>query len=516
MKSKTARVAVVGGGVAGLTAAAALADAGAHVTVYEAASHLGGRFATLGRMEFTHGGKAWDFPVEHGLHGFWRQYPNLRALLARLGTADHLRRAGRQALVLDSRPGRAEHIEIGEAVRGAPLPDLVAQTVLALDPGFVRAALADRPWLGMKVVADLAHPLAFNALTDLPLYDNRTVEDFIAPWPSLFQRFFAALTRSAFLREPAEISLAAFLYGLTVHAMDDKRDSAFDVLREDPEVSLFGPLRAQIENKGGRVVTGAAVRGLRLVDGRATGVVLGRRTEAADAVVLALDPSSLRALMEGGSLGAALGNLHLPEATACVAVRLFFERAPAAERAESGVFGDGPADNYFWLHRLREDFAVWHTQTGGSVVECHLYGAHADLAERQSDAEIIERVGQDFRTRWPEVGGPPVFGHVQRNRRHHPVFGPGDLSRAPGVATAVPNVALAGDWIACPLRYLFMERACVTGLLAAAHVADRVALPAGAIARPIAPESAAPSIAWTRRLLRPLRARGMFTRIRGH
>ena len=42
----TTRVAVVGGGIAGLAAAHALAEAGADVTLYEAGDRLGGKVRT--------------------------------------------------------------------------------------------------------------------------------------------------------------------------------------------------------------------------------------------------------------------------------------------------------------------------------------------------------------------------------------------------------------------------------------------------------------------------------------
>lgn len=503
--SGPARVAIVGGGVAGLSAALSLSGAGARVTVYEAAPVVGGRFATLRHVEVPAGGATLRFPIEHGLHGFWRQYPNLKGVLRLLDAEAELRDAGRQALVLESRAGRHEHIEIGETVRKAPLPDLLAQSVLGLDPGFLRAAMADRPWLGLKVVADLLHPLSFDGRTDVSRYDDRTVQDYIGGWPSLYRRFFGALTRSAFLREPNEISLAAFLYGLTVHALNDKRDSAFDVLRRDPAEALYDPLRDRLVERGGRVSTRTPVRGLRLENGRATGVTLERRTAETDAVVLALDPASFRRLLAADdTLAQAIGPLHLPAATACVAVRLWFPDAPSVDRAESGVFGDGPADNYFWLHRLREDFAVWHTKTGGAVVECHLYGAHADAAESRSDDSVADEVACGLTERWPELVRPPVFRHVQRNRAHHPVFGPGDLSHAPGVPTRLSNVALAGDWIACHLPYLFMERACVTGLLAAESVARALGLPEARLIPPRTPEPPATSIALARKVLRPM------------
>ncbi|HZB50834.1 MAG TPA: FAD-dependent oxidoreductase, partial [Mycobacteriales bacterium] len=71
---------VVGGGIAGVSAAVVLAERGVRVTLLEQADQLGGRLA------------AWPHRiadgsvhrVEHGFHGFFRQYYTWRALLRRI------------------------------------------------------------------------------------------------------------------------------------------------------------------------------------------------------------------------------------------------------------------------------------------------------------------------------------------------------------------------------------------------------------------------------------------------
>jgi squalene-associated FAD-dependent desaturase len=74
----TRRVAVVGGGLAGITAALALAEAGRPVTLYEARARLGGATHSFQRDGLT---------VDNGQHVFLRCCTAYRGLLARLGTA---------------------------------------------------------------------------------------------------------------------------------------------------------------------------------------------------------------------------------------------------------------------------------------------------------------------------------------------------------------------------------------------------------------------------------------------
>src|SRR5215211_4963254 len=71
-------VAVLGGGVAGLTAAHELAERGFEVTVYEARALLGGKARSLPVPGSGEGGRR-DLPAEHGFRffpGFYRHVPD--------------------------------------------------------------------------------------------------------------------------------------------------------------------------------------------------------------------------------------------------------------------------------------------------------------------------------------------------------------------------------------------------------------------------------------------------------
>jgi squalene-associated FAD-dependent desaturase len=71
---------VIGGGLAGITAALGLADAGCTVTLLEAKPRLGG---------LTHSFRRGELDVDNGQHVFMRCCTSYRALLDRLGTSTH-------------------------------------------------------------------------------------------------------------------------------------------------------------------------------------------------------------------------------------------------------------------------------------------------------------------------------------------------------------------------------------------------------------------------------------------
>ena len=76
----TRKVAVIGGGLAGITAAIALAESGADVTLLEARPRLGGATCSFSRDGLT---------VDTGQHVFLGCCSAYRGLLDRLGMTEH-------------------------------------------------------------------------------------------------------------------------------------------------------------------------------------------------------------------------------------------------------------------------------------------------------------------------------------------------------------------------------------------------------------------------------------------
>ncbi len=76
------RVAIVGAGLAGLTAAVDLVDSGHTVDLYEARPFLGGKVASWEDSDGNH--------IEMGLHVFFFNYTNLFALMRKVGAINHL------------------------------------------------------------------------------------------------------------------------------------------------------------------------------------------------------------------------------------------------------------------------------------------------------------------------------------------------------------------------------------------------------------------------------------------
>ncbi len=514
-------VAVIGGGVAGLVAARQLGLAGAHVVLFEAGPDVGGRAHRHGSCSFDHAGTSWHFDLEHGIHGIWRQYRNLRRILGEEGGAGHLVHAHDQELVMPVRGGAVRAYEFGARVRNSVWPDFLAFSQIFAADDFALQALKDGPQLYAKAALDLLHAFAFTAPSDIEAYDDVSVAEYVAEWPQLLQRMTGAITHSAFFREAHEVSLAAYLTGLQAYFVSDKRDTAFDFFSTDIAVDFLHPMCRRIEALGGEVRRGTRVEQLEFdangdisaVMVRAAGEDHADRVPVA-AAVLAVDPPALTRLAADPSVAAMLPEGRIPDGVASVVVRLFTTAPPADKRAVTGVLHGLGADNFFWLHRLQRPYFAWHQQTGGGVLECHLYGDRAVAAMVDDDDAVILRAKATLSLGWPEIAGRVAHVHVQRNVPTHVAFGTGVMSRVMPVQTRAANVALCGDWVRCDEPVLYLERAAVTGLLAARRIGAQLGLDHHALPAPLSPFEAAPGVRGVRRVARKLRQFGWLPALR--
>jgi isorenieratene synthase len=177
---------------------------------------------------------------------------------------------------------------------------------------------------------------------------------------------------------------------------------------------------------------------------------------------------------------------------ATAVVRIWFDRSPRPG-AEAGILsGDFVPDNFFWLHRIHDDYVRWHRATGGSAIEVHIYGPPSTLAD--PDAILLARCIADVHTAFPELRGHDIYHHLRRNDPTHTLLSVGPAGRHLGVDTPWPGLYCCGDWVRHPSPAFFLERACVTGIAAANAVLLACGLPTWRLLDPPAPEPLAAAI----------------------
>merc|ERR1719261_549836 len=111
-KDKKKTVAIIGGGLSGLSCAKYLSDAGHAATVYEARDVLGGKVSAWQDADGD-----W---IDTGLHIFFGAYPNMMNLLKELKIRDRLQwKPHRMSFAMRQRPGEFTNFEF---IPGIPAP----------------------------------------------------------------------------------------------------------------------------------------------------------------------------------------------------------------------------------------------------------------------------------------------------------------------------------------------------------------------------------------------------------
>lgn len=500
-------VVIIGAGMAGMAAAAHLAELGVACTVLEARAVVGGRAATVRETTVEHGGMRLRFPIEHGIHGIFYQYPNLRRLMESHGGLHDWRVPQPSVVFRDQR--RWLRGTFHTSFRGVPLPSLVALIAFTMNPTFRRIFVREG---ALRQLSTMLMVIAHSDARDHESIRGLPASVLLKDATALQRRLFKSLVRSGAFAEVDEIGLSALLCGLRVYAYGDKNNIRYAVCPRHIGADLFAPLVEAVKSAGGRVLL---ERPALAIESTSDGILV--HTPAGpvqgDALILAVDPGAHHALFPSGPLAVPSGH-HKTRGT--TVVRLWFEAdgCPAGD-AETFVIADGRAEAGFWLHRLQMPFRRWHDHCGGSVLELHLYGEAADWSATVADGAIVEEVVQTVEEVWPVVAHTLVHADVQRNPAHV-IWGPGALAEAHPVTTPDPRIARAGDWIATPHPYVFhLERATLTGLLAARTIAPQLSIAPESLAVPLLPGKEAISVRALRLALKGLQKLGVLPRLGG-
>lgn len=461
-------VIIIGGGVAGLSAAVCLAERGLTPLVFEAEpTYFGGRLSGKPAATFAYpaDGSPETFPAEHGIHGFWSQYRNLKGLLDRHGIMPEFVRADRQEWVHGT-GRRVRRAELGRVVRRTWWPAPFHYGALWFRPSFW-GMVGWRDWLSIPaVLGSLVVAVGIDPLAEYKKMAGLTLADFCKGWPPAIRAFVASLARSGLSAHPEDVPLSGFIAFLRFYTLLRRDSQGFEYLAEESGRAIIDPLVAKIRSLGGTVQGGCRVEKLeRHSEGWQVELEDGRRFSTAN-VVLACDaPATRRIMLNSPATTALAGTFHWPRGLETVIVRLWFSGQPH-RKAEAGIIsGDFAADNFFWLHRFQHVFKEWHARTGHSALEAHVYGPPELVAE--PDEIILEKVTADFGRIYPVLKDKIIHRTVQRNQAVHTLFAIGTLAEHLGIRTPWPGLYCCGDWVRHPSPALFLERACLTGIEAA-------------------------------------------------
>ena len=270
---------VIGGGLAGLAASVALAEAGWKVRLFEQRPFLGGRAASYVLPDGEH--------VDNCQHVTFGCCTNLEDFYRRVGSSDKIRFF--DSLVLLDPQGRRGEMHAGLL----PAPFHMTGSFLTFSP----LALKDKVAIARafySILTSGGHPPDANVPGGISMLEwlHRHKQT-----PAAINRFWRSVLVSALSEELERIDAR---YGIDVFwkaVLSTKRGYRMGV----PSVALgdlYESCRAAIEQQGGEVVFRSALRGLRIENGKLTAALFDeRREETADSFILALPHTTLSELL---------------------------------------------------------------------------------------------------------------------------------------------------------------------------------------------------------------------------
>jgi isorenieratene synthase len=483
-----------------LSAALHLTERGLRPLVLEANEEfLGGRLSSGESVEVN----GTQFRLEHGMHGIWSPYRNLQGMLARHNLRPVFVPAQEEEWIF--RHGRTvSKALVGSAIRNGLIPAPFHYLQLFLRPRFL-SMLDLRDWLSLPMVwGGLILSVGIDPFVENQPMEGWQLGDLTRRWPPALKGFFLGLARNGLSAHPDEVPISGFIGFLRFFTLLRRDAWVFSYLPDDGGTSICEPLGARIQQLGGVIRLGARVKRIHR-QGQDYQVEWqsceGTNSTWAQHVILAIDAANAQTILQA-SFGTEVDDLFFPRALSNAVVRLWFDRIPHRE-AEAGIFsGDFMLHNFFWLDRIYNSFRRWGRETGGSVIEAHIYGPPEVLA--QPEAVLLAQAVVDVQQVWPELRGHLIGQNLQINPKTHtlPVVGSAECHL--GTVTPWDGLFCAGDWVRHPSPAFFLERACVTGIEAANAVLAMRNLQNWPLIDYLPPE---PFVGWIEKLMRQGRRR---------
>lgn len=449
-------VAVIGGGIAGLAAATGLAERGVTVTIFEAAPQLGGRVRSWPLADGRN--------MSRGFHAFFRQYYNLRALLRRTDPAlDRLMPV--TDYPLQTRTGLTDSFE---SIPRTPPFNLAAFVLQS--PTFPLTGLAHVDLPSALELIDVAFP------ESLSRYDGESAATFLdrLRFPNGARHLALEVFARSFFADPSDFAARELVTMFHTYFTGSAEGLLFDVPVDDFNTSLWDPLGEYLRDLGVTIQLAQPVEALHQRN-ESWQVTTARDHTEYDAVVLAADPRTSRKLIAGLDGGGPerdelqARSARRRNAPAFAVLRLWMSDTVRPDRpAFLGTSGYQLLDNISVLERFETTAANWTQQHGGSVVELHAYAVNAPAAPNSTAGQTLrEALLADMQEVFPETQDMDIMAEEYLLEDD---CGLADISPWQDqleVATGIPGLVLAGDWIRAPLPVALMERAATTGFLAA-------------------------------------------------
>jgi squalene-associated FAD-dependent desaturase len=409
---------IVGGGVAGLSAAVHLSAAGHAVHLIDRRQHLGGRTYSW-RDEVT------GDIVDNGQHLLMGCYAETMRYLDLIGSR-HLAKLQPSLHIdfADVATGQRASLHAG----WLPAPLHVFAGLLGLNT----LSFADK----LRLI-----PLGVELLWSAPWKEYALQHMSVEYWlqelrqsETARRHLWDVIAIGSLNDHPSRVSALPFFRVLRTAFFGKRSNASLLIPTAGLSEILVHPARKFVESQGGTLTTGSAVSGVIVKDGRAAGVMVGNRAVSASRVILAVPHYAVTSLLPRASAPLAASSFS---SSPIITVNLWFDRRVMEQ--EFVALLNGRIQWAFDRGRI-----VGHSGDG-QYLACVISGA-ADHVDEEKEA-LVRMAVDDLAAVFPAVRSVSIRHSLvvkEMKATFTPV--PGSESWRPEAKTETPGLFLAGDW----------------------------------------------------------------------
>jgi isorenieratene synthase len=444
------RVAVVGGGLAGIGAAALLAERGFSVTLFERNHYLGGKVGCWD-VSFEDGNAT---KVDHGFHAFFRHYYNLRSFMEKIGATDHLKSIDDYlVLAKDRRHFSFKNVETTPVLN-----------ILSLGKNkFFRF----RDLLFSPASWRMGEFLEYDEAKTFAKYDSRSFAEFAreASLPKSLQLIFNTFAR-AFFAPADKLSAAELMKSFHFFYLSHNHGLLYDYFDTDYQEALIQPATRYLNQHNVSIKLNRNVEETRLDD---NSFIVG--SEAFDYLILASDVVGTKHIcanspwIRTSSEKTYSGLMSLKASGGYAVYRIWLDKRTGDELPVFIITEKHEVlDSVTFYHQFDRSAAEWAEDSGGGVYELHCYALPAGAF---SEADVKAAFLAELHFYFPELQDAKIIDEHLQLRHDFTAFYTNLNKSRPEFTTAIPNLYLAGDWVKTGIPAMLMEGAYTSGMLCA-------------------------------------------------
>ncbi len=452
--SEQKKVAIIGAGIAGLSAAANLAERGFDVTLFEKNNYLGGK---VGSWKFESNGET--LQTEHGFHAFFRQYYNLRNFMKKLDIFKYL-------IPIDD---YIIFYQNGKQQGFAGIDNTPALNIFDLRK---KGVLSNWTFLNPKSMRYL-DLLKYDPIKTFEKFDGISFEEYAnkSAMPKHLRLVFTSFAR-AFFAEPHKISMAELIKGFHFYFLSNDDGLLYDVLNDDFEHTFLNPIEDYITKYNGKIIRNCSVEKIEY-----SGEKFNINNDIFDYCILSLDAKHVKPLIKNSTglesfatFNKQISNLKCTDRYAVL--RVWTDKFENDKTLPFFIFTDRLKclDSVTFYHRMEKESADWSTKNNGGIFELHSYTL---IDELKDEEEIKQQLLLEFFHYFPELKEMNIKHEYFQLKDDFPAFHLNQYKDRPTVKTEIPNLFLAGDWVKIPSPAMLMEAAYTSGSMAANFIFNK-------------------------------------------